>query len=79
MHILEGHIKSVKEVTFSPDGDSIVSGSTDSTLRVWDAQIGKHYYGIHVEGSISDCQWQLNENLIVAGGAAGLYFLKFVE
>ena len=79
MHILEGHIKPVKEVACSPDGDNIVSGSDDNTLRAWDAQSGKYICGIYVEGSIYDCQWQPNGNRIVAGGAAGLYFLKFVE
>ena len=38
-HLLErfeGHQNSVYSVAFSPDGLSIVSGSLDHTLRVWD-------------------------------------------
>ncbi|MEL7067461.1 MAG: caspase family protein, partial [Cyanobacteria bacterium J06581_3] len=32
---LEGHSSSVYSVAFSPQGDRIVSGSTDNTLRLW--------------------------------------------
>ena len=36
MERFEGHEKSVYSVAFSPDGLSIVSGSLDQTLRIWD-------------------------------------------
>ena len=39
-HVLQGHTDWVKSVAFSPDGRHIVSGSDDSTIRVWDAQTG---------------------------------------
>ncbi len=32
---LEGHTDMVNSVSFSPDGQSIVSGSRDNTIRVW--------------------------------------------
>lgn len=38
-HLLErfaGHTNSVYSVAFSPDGLSIISGSLDRTLRIWD-------------------------------------------
>ena len=38
---LTGHSGSVTSVSFSPDGSRIVSGSKDSTVRVWDAVTGE--------------------------------------
>ena len=37
---LKGHTFSVNSVAFSPDGKYIVSGSSDHTIQVWDAQTG---------------------------------------
>ena len=37
---LQGHTYWAKSVAFSPDGRHIVSGSDDTTIRVWDAQTG---------------------------------------
>ena len=37
LNTLEGHSANVTSVAFSPDGNRIVSGSYDSTVRVWDA------------------------------------------
>ena len=38
---MQGHKNSVTSVAFSPDGKYIVSGSSDKTIRMWDAQTGK--------------------------------------
>jgi WD40 repeat protein len=40
LQTLEGHLSWVCSVAFSPDGQQIVSGSGDSTVRVWDACTG---------------------------------------
>jgi WD40 repeat protein len=36
-----GHTDCVKSVAFSPDGQHIVSGSDDRTIRVWNAMTGE--------------------------------------
>ena len=36
-----GDTQSVRSVEFSPDGNRIVSGSSDKSVRVWDAKTGE--------------------------------------
>ena len=42
LRTLEGHATWVASVAFSPDGQTIVSGSGDFTIRLWDAATGEH-------------------------------------
>lgn len=36
-HTLEGHIAGVSDVDWAPDSLTLVSGSDDKTVRIWDA------------------------------------------
>jgi WD40 repeat protein len=38
--VLSGHTDYVRSVTFSSDGTSLVSGSNDTTVKLWDIQTG---------------------------------------
>jgi WD40 repeat protein len=38
--VLSGHTNWVESLTFSSDGESLVSGSHDKTLKLWDVQTG---------------------------------------
>ena len=40
IHMLDDHSDSVNSVEFSSDGKRVVSGSSDQTIRIWDAQTG---------------------------------------
>jgi WD40 repeat protein len=45
--ILIGHSKVVRSVAISPDGKTIVSGSGDTTVKIWDMEAGKGSYSAH--------------------------------
>ena len=47
-----GHTNSVRAVTFSPDGKRILTGSTDLTARLWDAQTGTELYTLLGTGPV---------------------------
>ena len=38
--LLTGHTDWVTSVSFSPDGNTLASGSRDNTVRLWDATTG---------------------------------------
>ena len=41
MHTLIGHTDAVHSVAFSPDGEFVLSGSEDNTLKLWKVSTGK--------------------------------------
>ncbi len=41
IHSLEEHTEKVSSVSFSPDGNFIVSVSDDKTIKIWDRERGK--------------------------------------
>jgi WD40 repeat protein len=66
--ILKGHAGAVSSVAFSPDGQSIVSGSYDNTVRVWDATTGTERHTMHGHKDEINCvAFSPNGQLIVSG------------
>lgn len=47
---LEGHTGWVHSVDFSPDGKRIVSGSSDRTIKLWDARTGQETLTLALRG-----------------------------
>lgn len=48
IQLLSGHTDAVKTVTFSPDGQTIMSTSCDGTIRLWDPTTGVERRTIHI-------------------------------
>ena len=40
MYVSSGHSREVKSVAFSPDGNTIASGSWDNSIKLWNPQTG---------------------------------------
>lgn len=46
--VLAGHSQAVDDVSFSPDGGSILSASRDGSVKIWDAVSGVETTSLHV-------------------------------
>ncbi|MEM9976401.1 MAG: caspase family protein, partial [Cyanobacteria bacterium P01_D01_bin.2] len=67
---LQGHSDYVRSVAFSPDGNTVVSGSADQTVRLWDLKgnpIGEPFQG-HSD-SVLSVAFSPDGNTIVSGSA----------
>ncbi|KIM86959.1 hypothetical protein PILCRDRAFT_293290 [Piloderma croceum F 1598] len=69
LYTSKGHTSSVNSVAFSPNGKHIVSGSSDQTVRIWDAETGdvvaRPYQG-HTQ-SVSSVAFSPDGKRIVSG------------
>ncbi|GAM51618.1 hypothetical protein EBME_0081 [bacterium endosymbiont of Mortierella elongata FMR23-6] len=55
---LEGHTDRVFSVAYSPRGDQVASGSSDTTVRLWDPQTGECQILIEDSGPIASLAWK---------------------
>ncbi|XP_045192992.2 ribosome biogenesis protein bop1-like [Mercenaria mercenaria] len=58
--IYKGHTGLVRSISVDPSGQWLVSGSDDSTIRVWEVATGRCMKTLHVEGRITCLAWNPN-------------------
>jgi sugar lactone lactonase YvrE len=71
-NILKGHESDVNSVAFSPDGKTVVSGSADNTIRLWDTSgkpIGQPFKG-H-QSSVNSVAFSRDGKTVVSGSFDG--------
>ena len=69
LHALTGHTGWVNSVAYSPDGQQIVSGSHDKTVKIWDANTGKELHTLTGHnGSVFSVAFSPDGQRIVSGG-----------
>jgi U4/U6 small nuclear ribonucleoprotein PRP4 len=50
--VLEGHVKEILSVDFSPNGYQVATGSADNTIRIWDIRTLRCSYVIAAHKSL---------------------------
>ncbi|KAK6334442.1 hypothetical protein TWF730_003656 [Orbilia blumenaviensis] len=63
---LEGHTSTVNCVAFSPDGRQLASGSSDETVRLWDAKTGQGVKVLRHKGPVLQVAFSFDNKYLAA-------------
>jgi hypothetical protein len=65
LHALRGHEDWVRSAAFSPNGDLVVTASSDNTARIWDVSTGKELHACDHEDWVWSASFSPNGDLVV--------------
>ena len=66
---LKGHVDSVLNITFSPNGEYLASGSWDNTIRIWDMNTFKEIATLKGHANeVWDIAFSPNGEYLASGG-----------
>ena len=68
LNLLIGHTDSVNSVSFSPDGQTLASGSYDGTVRLWDVVTGSEKQTLTLWGSVASVSFSPDGQTLASGG-----------
>ena len=67
LDLIGGHTGSVYSVSFSPDGNTLASGSEDDTIRLWDANTGEHIRTLTGHDAVLSVSFSPDGNTLASG------------
>ena len=70
--LLTGHTKPVAAIAFSPNGDKLVSGSYDRTLRLWNPYTGELLKTLNADGRIATLAFSPDGRTLANGLGANI-------
>ena len=73
--MLRGHTKTVASIAYSPDGKTIATGSTDGTVRFWDALTAEHKATFTAQTDIVSVVYSPDGNTIATRSTDGTVLL----
>ena len=69
-HTLRGHRGVINQTAWSPDGQLLASGSSDKTIRLWNALTGEHLRTLSGHTSVVECvAWSPDGQLLASGSS----------
>ena len=67
--VIRGHKDRINVVAFTPDNKTVATGSTDKTVRVWDAKTGKELLSLEAHtGAVTGLAFSFDGKKLVTGG-----------
>ncbi|MYC14008.1 MAG: hypothetical protein F4Y39_09815 [Gemmatimonadetes bacterium] len=67
--VLQGHTSIITSIAFSPDGKTLVSGSWDATIKLWDVATGRNVATFEQDQSVSSVAYSPDGTILAFGAS----------